>query len=300
MKNLKIYFLLVLSMLLWGFSFVWAKIALETYSPFTIVLFRLFIAVSFIYLFSLVAKIKIKIHSKDLPWFLLLAFFEPFLYFLGELFGLQKVSATTASVIISTIPIFVPIFSFFIFKEKLLLINIFGGAFSFVGVLIIVFNKHLQLEASTEGILLMFLAVFAATGYSLVVKKISEKYNAMSIVFFQNVFAIIGFLPLFIIFDLKEFVNINHNINSIISIVELGIFASSIAFILFAQGIKEIGVSKAGFFSNIIPVFTAVVAFFVLDERLSIFKYLGIFIVILGLFLSQMNSLNLKKKGNKI
>lgn len=296
MKNGKVYIALIIAMVFWGFSFVWAKIALETYSPISVILFRLIVSASAIFIFVKIARIKINLERKDFKLFLLLAFFEPFLYFLGETYGLQLVSATTAAVLISTIPIFVPILVFIIYKEKLSPINIFGSIISFIGILIIIFNKNFSLDASLTGIILMLVAVFAATGYSLVVKNITEKYNPIIIVFFQSSFAIIGFIPLFFIFEFESFLAIEHQANSITAIIQLGIFASSIAFILFAYGIKKIGVSKAGFFSNLIPIFTAIIAFFLLNERLSVAKYLGITIVILGLFLSQINSLKIKIK----
>jgi len=299
MKHTKTYIALIISMIFWGFSFVWSKVALETYLPITIIFFRLIVSSIAIFIFAKISKINLKIQKKHIKLFVLLAFFEPFLYFLGETFGLQKVSATTTAVLISTIPIFVPIFVFFIFKEKLSKINFIGSIISFIGILIIVLNNNFSLDASLSGILLIALAVFAAVGYSLAVKKIAEIYNPVLIVLYQNTIAILLFLPLFLQFDLKAFMNTSQNINSLLAIIELGIFASSIAFILFAYGIKKIGVSKAGFFTNLIPIFTSIIAFFILDEKLSFIKYLGIFIVVSGLFLSQSPSLKTRKLNAK-
>lgn len=296
MKNGKVYIALIISMLLWGFSFILTKIALKTYSPISIILFRLIISAISIYIFVKFSNIKLHIEQKDYKLFALLAFFEPFLYFLGETFGLQRVSATTASVIISTIPIFVPIFAFFIYREKLSTINIFGSIISFVGVLIIILNKNFSLDASLSGILIMMIAVSATIGYSLVVKNVTERYNPIIIVLMQSSMAIFGFLPLFFIFDFNDFIFIKHSANAIYSIITLGIFASSIAFILFAYGIKKIGVSKSGFFSNLIPIFTAIISFIIFKERLSIIKYMGIITVVIGLFLSQINSLKIRFK----
>lgn len=299
MKHKKTYIALTISMILWGFSFVWSKVALETYPPISIVFFRLIVSSISIYTFVKIFRIKFKLKKEDVKMFFLLAFFEPFLYFLGETFGLQEVSATTTSVLISTIPIFVPIFVFIIYKEKLSKINIIGSLVSFIGILFIILNKNFELDASLLGISLIFLAVFAAIGYSLVVKQIAERYNPILIVLYQNTIAIFLFLPIFLFSDFSTFVDIKHNIKSIFAIIELGVFASSIAFILFAYGIKKIGVSKAGFFTNLIPIFTSVIAFFILNEKFSLIKYFGIGIVILGLFLSQLDTKFYKLKKIK-
>jgi drug/metabolite transporter (DMT)-like permease len=71
------------------------------------------------------------------------------------------------------------------------------------------------------------------------------------------------------------------------AILQLTVFASSLAFIFFTYGITHIGVSRANVFTNTIPVFTAVFAWWLLDEPLTANKWAGISIVILGLFVAQ-------------
>jgi drug/metabolite transporter (DMT)-like permease len=68
----------------------------------------------------------------------------------------------------------------------------------------------------------------------------------------------------------------------------LAILASSLAFMLFTYGIKELGIVKANTISNSIPVFTTIFAYFLLDEQLTIINGLGIIIVLTGLLLSQL------------
>jgi drug/metabolite transporter (DMT)-like permease len=80
-------------------------------------------------------------------------------------------------------------------------------------------------------------------------------------------------------------------------IIELSIFASCGAFILFAYSVSHMGITKANVFSNSIPVFTALFSFILLGEKLTAQNILGMTIVIVGLFMSQMNGM--KKKYNK-
>jgi drug/metabolite transporter (DMT)-like permease len=72
-------------------------------------------------------------------------------------------------------------------------------------------------------------------------------------------------------------------------IIELAIFASCPAFILFAWSVKKMGITKANVFSNCIPLFTALFSFIILGEKLTVQNIVGMMIVIAGLFLSQMN-----------
>jgi drug/metabolite transporter (DMT)-like permease len=136
----------------------------------------------------------------------------------------------------------------------------------------------------------MLLAVFCAVGYTLMVKKLTERYNAYSITTYQNIMGTLMFLPLFLVFDLQDFANASHTAKAILNLGYLAIFGSSIAFILFNYSVKTIGATRTETFSNLIPVLTAVFAWFMLGEELGLKKIIGIGVVLAGLFLSQLKS----------
>ncbi len=287
-SNIRVILILSLSMIFWAFSFVWVKQAFTSFEPFTVVFFRLLI--SAIVLFTILKTIKqlTPLKKQDIKWFAILAFFEPFLYFLGESYGLKVVSSTMGAVIVSTIPLFAPIADRFFFKAKITGLNIIGIVISFSGVLIIILEKDLSLNAPLYGILLVFMAVFAAIGYTVVLKKIPLHYNAVSIITYQNAIGVFYFLPLFLIFDIRD-IDINTiSSEAVWAIVQLAIFASSIAFIFFTYSIRIIGITKANAFVNLIPVFTAIFAWWLLDEPLTLKKFIGIGVVIGGVLISQI------------
>lgn len=287
-KSFLIYGSIILAMLFWSFSFVWIKIVYTVYNPITTVVLRL--AISSILLFAIGKGFKRieTIEKKDRMQLLLLAFFEPFLYFMGESFGLKLISSTLGAVIISTIPLFSPVAAYFFHREKISTMGIVGIIISIFGVSVIIFNKDFNLIASPLGIALMFLAVGSALGYSIVLKKLAAKYNPVSLISYQNLLGIIFFLPLFFTFEYQHFIAAKATYEVLIAILELAIFASSLAFICFTYGLNYLGVSKSNIFINTIPVFTAIFAYFVLDELLNFQKMVGITIVISGLFLSQI------------
>jgi drug/metabolite transporter (DMT)-like permease len=72
-----------------------------------------------------------------------------------------------------------------------------------------------------------------------------------------------------------------------LSIILLSVFASCGAFVLFAYSVSHVGISKANIFSNLIPVFTALFAFLIVGDRLTLRNVIGMALVIAGLFLSQ-------------
>ncbi len=283
-----IYGSLVLAMIFWSLTFIWFKIANEVYPPFTIVFLRLVISTVVLLLISWFAGFLQKVKRKDYKWILLMSLFNPFLYFVGESLGLTMVSSTLAAVIIATIPLLVPVGAFFFLNERLNIINIIGMIISYTGVLIVLLKPDFSLAANPVGIGLMFMAVICAVGYTMVVKKLIARYSPYSLTFYQNLIGIFVFIPLVIIFERNVFFKADHEIRAIMSLIYLALFGSTAAFIFYNYGIKKLGASKANVFTNIIPVLTAVFAYFVLREEMTWQKVTGIAIVLAGLFFSQL------------
>ena len=278
----------LLSMIFWSFSFVWVKIAYFAYGPLTVIFFRLIISVGLLFLFSLFVRKLQKLQRKDYKIFILLALFEPFLYFMGESFGLLYVSSTVAAVIVATIPLFAPIAAWYFYKERLSLMNIMGLFLSFLGVCLVILNNDLSFSASPKGVLLEFMAVFAAIGYSIVLRKLAFRYNTFTIITYQNFIGIFMFMPFWLVFESAGFINTPFHWQAFRAIILLSVFASTFAFILFTYSVRTVGINRSNMFVNLIPVFVAILAWFILGDQLTLQKFIGITVVIGGLFLAQI------------
>jgi len=291
-----IYVFLTGAMLCWGLSFVWYKQALVHFGPISLVLSRLIVSLPLLVISSILLKRLKRIDKQDIPIFLLLAFLEPFLYFIGESTGMQYVSSTVASIIIASIPLFTSVLAFFFMSERLSKLNFLGIAVSFLGVLFVIFSDRENMEATYKGVLLMFLAVVGATGYGFIIKKVAHKYNSLTIVSTQNFIGAIYFVPLYFIFEHQDVVSKTWSFDMLRSMVYLAIFASTLAYLGFIQGLRTLGVAKATVFTNFIPVFTAVFAFIILGESFSAGKVIGILLAICGLALTQASRKKAKEK----
>jgi drug/metabolite transporter (DMT)-like permease len=290
-QTFKVYLFAVLSMLFWGLSFVWFKIVVQWYEPITIIFLRLILSGAFMMIFMLVMRSWQVIKRKHLKYFLLLSFTQPFCYFLGESFGLKLVSSTMASVIIATIPLFSPIAAYYLVREKVTVHIIIGIIFSFIGILLMIFNPDLSLNAAPMGIFLLFIAVFAAIAYSVIIRKISHEYNPVTIITYQNLIGAVYFLPLFLVFDFQHFITVKPTHELILAMLQLAFFASTLAYVFYIIAIKGIGVIKANVFANLIPVFTGIFSFFILDEQFTFLKITGMLLVMCGVFVSQLQKL---------
>jgi drug/metabolite transporter (DMT)-like permease len=289
MSLFRVYGAVVLSMIFWSFSFIWFKEANIFFKPITVVFLRLVAAVSLLTTYLFITGKFVKIRREDRRLFFLLALFEPFFYFLGESHGLTYVTPTTGSVIISTIPVIATVGAWLFFRERLSTLNYAGIVLSFLGIIAFVINRDGSLTFSGAGLAFLGLAVISAVGYNLVLSRLVGAYSPVYIVNVQNVIGAVLFLPVFLITDLKDFNPGLITLRSLLPVIELSVFASCGAFILFAFSVRHMGISKANVFTNCIPVFTALFSFVLFGEKLTLQQVAGMLIVITGLFLSQTN-----------
>ena len=299
MQKLKLYGAISLAMLFWSFSFIWTRQAILSFPPITLVTLRLVIASVLLFLVSKAAGKFQVMRREDVKWFLLLAFFEPFLYYIGETYGLTMVESTLASVIISTIPLFAPILAYFLLKEKISIANIAGILVSLSGVFLVIYEPKNGLTTNPWGIVLMFLAVFSAICYTTTLRKISTHYSTFNVIFYQSLVGLFFFIPTFLITDYSTFTFSKVTTQGLFALFMLAVFASVIAFVLFAGVVRKIGVARTNVFVNLIPVFTAILAWWLLDENLTALKFAGIAITVIGLFVSQLGKFKFKLKQIK-
>lgn len=288
MKNPIVHIAAITSMFFWGLTYVWSKFVFETYTPLTTITIRLLLSFLVLYLFLFVSNQFESIRAEHRKLLIASSIFNPFLYFLGEYYGLSMVSATVSAVIISTIPIFTPFVARKFFNERLSLLNIIGLLVSFTGVLFIILKKDLSLNVSGLGISLLVMALFSAVIYSVLVKKLTNIYSPVTIIANQNLIGTLLFLPLFFYFDFTDFIKITPDYITVMSLLMLSIFGSSICYVLYAFVLKRLDLSKANIYTNLIPIFTMITSYLFLDESFSTMKIIGVLIVILGIILSQL------------
>jgi drug/metabolite transporter (DMT)-like permease len=297
--RLAAYVSVILAMIFWGFTFVLYKYANQSFRPTSIVFLRLFVSIFFLFGFALMFGRLMKIRRVDQKWFLIMALFEPFLYFLGEANGMTLVTPTVGAVIISTIPLIIPFGAHLFFGEKLTPFNRVGLVVSFAGVLLVVLNRSGGLSADPKGVLLMLIAVVGAIGYTLVAKKLLDDYNPITITAYQSLYGLLMFLPLFLILDIPDIDPKAISNASLLAVLYLGVVGSGICFILLNIAMRELGAARANIFANIVPVVAALVSFLMLKEPMPAIKILGIGITLIGLFMSQISGLQSKRSLRK-
>ena len=291
-KNWFFYLLLTASAALWGSSFIFTKQLLDVADPVVVICSRVMIAGPvFLLLCLLFFRKDMRIARKDIPTVIAFSCFEPFLYFIFETYSLTRCDASVVSIIVATIPIATAFLSMFYFKENFTKLNMFGVFVSFAGIFLMLFPAFMNASVSILGVILAFGAVGASVGYMFFLKKLPEHYNPVIIITYQNLIGLALFAPLMLIITDLEVVKTQmsalFSAPQLYYLASLAILCSALAFMFYLQGMRHFGVGKANTFTNLIPIVTAVLSFFLLKENFPLYKILGIIIVITGIFLVQ-------------
>lgn len=284
------YIFILTAVVLWGFSFVWTNELIRYDVPiFVFIFIRMVISGALMLIFSkCIGKLQ-KIEGSDLKWFFLMSLFEPFIYFIGESYGLKLTdSATLTAVVIATIPVFTLIVGQIIYKEQLTWMNKAGVLLTLPGVVLFVWDSGGISVKYIYGILFLILAVFGSVGYTTICKKLSDKYNAFTITTYQFVIASLYFLIPFLFLGLPHWNNKFLSIDVIKPLLMLAFFCSCLAFLLYVQSIKNLGMTKSVIFTSLIPAVSAMGAYFAGQEVFNFQQIAGMVIVLAGVISAQI------------
>lgn len=286
------YAAIVFAELCWGLSFIWTQqLAGEQQIPvFVLIFVRMLISALAMVVISLVARKSLRMERSDVKWFLLLAFFEPFLYFLGETFGIKATNSPTLSaLIIALIPIVTMFADMFFYKTKLAAIAKAGVLVTLPGTLLMVLKKDPSTSVYWWGIALLMLAVFASCGYSITVRRLVNRYSALTINTWQFCIGSVFFLPFFLLTRGDFPVGNLFVAPAVGPLLFLAILCSCGAFSCYVFAIKHLGITRACIFSATIPIVSAAASYFMGIETFSWVEMAGIAIVITGVILAQRN-----------
>ena len=292
---------LVVSMIIWSVSGIAIKHALAVLPPFTMIVLRFVPSVLLMLVIGLICRKSSlfalqKLEWKDLPLFLIAGFCQPFLYYLLETFTYDALnSPTIAETLLSTSPLLSPIFAAALLRERVTRHNILGILVSTAGVfaLSLIGSKDYSI-GNYWGILLAFAAVSAAVIDSIMMRKVPAKYTSLTFIFYAQCVSLLFFIPLWFwkegpeaIYNLQFAIDKSQLYVALGCVAYLTVFASVIAFILFCAALRKVGVTQANAFNNIRPAFTALWMFLFFGEHLPVGKWIGMALIIIGLFVCQ-------------
>ena len=288
----------VFAMLCWAGAGIAVKEALVVFSPLTLIVLRFSLAIVLMLLVGVLFRRNEvlglqRVEKRDIPLFVLGGLFQPFLYFIFETYTYQSfASPTIAEAMLSTQPIMAPILAFIILREKVTRNNVVGILISTMGMLLLLLVGANNFALGNPwGVLLAIVTVSMSVGYTIILRRIPTRYSSLSIVFYVQLVALVLFYAVWGVFDRQSLQDtiapLSADLNPVIAVGYLAVFASVTAFILFCYTVRQIGVTRANVFNNVRPVFTALLMWVIFDEQLPIWKWVGIIVIVIGLFISQ-------------
>ena len=279
------YLLILLAIIFWGTSFVATKTVLNEIKPVTIIILRLILASILLTIIALSTKRKFSINFKSHSWIFILALVAVFHLWI-QVTGLQYTTAANTGWIIGTAPVFMAILGFVFYKEKITLLQFLGILVAVAGLLLLIGKGDITNIGLIEnqGDLLVLGSAFTWGVYSMVNKKISLSYSPLMTILYLFLMMAVIIIP----FNLNtETINsvINLSFISWMWILFLGIFCSGVAYVIWAQALRDMESAKVGAFLYFEPLVTVIAAWFFLREEITLLMILSGLLITAGVFI---------------
>ena len=278
---------LTLASLFWGFNAIASRLAIDEISPMSLVSGRwlgVMIILSIICRHQL--SLGFQVFKSNYKWMIVMGLcgFTTFnsLYYISAHYTV----AINLGIVQSTTPAFIMIISMFWLKTRINLKQVTGLLITFIGVSIVVSNGNLasllRLKLNNGDLLLIVACIFYAI-YAVGLRKRPEINDVLLMTFFSYV-AFIGSLPGLII-EITQYSFFFPTFKGLMILSVIIIFPSLLAQILFMKGVKIVGPALSGLYTNLVPIFTSVLAIIVLDEVFHIYHLISLLIIFLGIYI---------------
>lgn len=285
----------LVAQIIFGFSFMFTKIALNFASPLTVIADRYLVAFLALSLIIFITKTKITF-GKNMWKLVLMSVFQPFFYFIFESYGIKLTTSAFSSIMISLIPVVSMICGIFILNEVPSPLQYVFTALSVGGVVIMALAGKTDGTVTVLGILFLFGAVLSSVAYNIASRKISAEFSAFERTFAMTIVGLISFVSIALAENRHNPIEIlSHFVipSYTTAIFYLGFVSSVIAFLLLNFANTYLPVAKTTVFSNITTVVSVIAGIIFLDEKFSIETVVSTALIIVGVWGVQM--LNVKK-----
>lgn len=272
--------------MLWGSSFIAMKVAVNAFPPPLVIFGRMFIGTG---LFALLLRRLryVEYRKGDWRWLVLMAAFEPGLYFLFEAYALKLTSASQAGMVAALLPLMMGAGAFVFLGERPKARTWLGFALAVAGVVWLSTGGESNEHAPNPllGNFLEFLAMTSAVGYMLLLKRLSARYSPWFLTAVQTVCGCVFYLP-----TLALFPEVWHSApptEAVVSVIYLGAVVTIVAYGLYNYGMSKLPASQASSFVNLIPVFAVLLGWSLLGERFTLQQFMAAGLVFAGVCISQ-------------
>ena len=295
-KNNLAYFILILTTIFWSGNFIVGKAA-STYDipPFSLNFYRWFFAGLILFPFTIKELIaKKKYILENIGFFTILGITSITIFNSIVYYSLYYTQVISGILMISTIPVWIIFISSILNIEKTNIFQIIGVIFSLTGVIFIITKADLEIIKNLDfnkGDLSMVVAMFSWAVYSALLKR--KKYEISQVTLLQVVI-ITGLIFLTPIYFIEMYMGnvIVLGIPFVLTLTYVVFFPGLASFFFWIKGISIIGANRAGVFLHLMPIFGAIMAMLIFNERFMFYHLFGAIFIIAGITLSNKKKIN--------
>ena len=282
-KNILYHAIAILTVVIWGTTFVSTKILINTgLSPVEILLYRFVLAY---FCILTVAHKKLWANClKDELLMLLSGICGGSLYFIAENTALGITLASNVSLLICTAPIITALLSCLFNKEVLQKHLLYGSFVALTGVGLVVFNGSVLLQVNPLGDFLTLVAAISWAFYCILLKRLSARYSVLFITRKVFFYGILSLLPYLIFVSPSVHIELLQYPVVYLNLLFLGCIASMLCYLMWNTAVRALGASRTTNYIYIIPLVTFLTSAFFLSEPLSILSLVGAFSIIGGVY----------------
>jgi len=288
MKKFAPYLAGIAMSLIFGFSFMFSKSALSSLQTFELLFLRFFTAAAAMTLLILFKVKKVNYKNKTIKGLLVLAVWQPVLYFILETYGLKYSASSEVGIMMSLIPIIVTMMAAVMLKEKATRKQWIFILFSVIGVVYIVLMEgNSKAPSELKGIVFIMGAVFSGSLFNILSRQASKDFTPFEITYFMMMLGTVVFGGLYLItgFITKDLNLVSKlNFSVITSVLYLGVMSSVVAFLLINYTLSELPASQSAIFANLTTVVSIIAGVFIMHDSFELYKLIGAVIIILGVW----------------
>ena len=290
------YFILVLTTIFWSGNFIVGKAAsIYQIPPFSLNFYRWFFAGLILLPFTYKEILnKKKYIIENISIFIILGVTSITIFNSIVYYSLYYTQVISGILMISTIPVWIIFISTFLNIEKTNIFQIFGVVLSLIGVIFIVTKADLNLIKNlnfNKGDLSMVVAMFSWAIYSALLKRKNFKISQISLLEVVIICGLIFLIPVYFI-ELYFGNKIILGKPFYLTLTYVVIFPGLASFFFWIKGISIIGANRAGIFLHLMPIFGAIMAIVIFDEKFMNYHIFGALFIIVGITLSNKKKLN--------
>lgn len=281
------WLLLLFLSLLWGGAFFLAKVAVTDVHPFALVLFRVSIAASVLFLYLVVTRRAIPKSVTVWKAFFVMGLMNNVIPFSLIFWGQTQIASGLASILNATTPIFTLVLAHLLTQDERINKNrLMGVLVSVIGVVIML--SHSLSDDSNRSILAVLACLGAALSYATAVI-FGRRFKAMKV---EPIGIALGQLScsslimIVIVASLRIPVDISlYSTKSIVSVIILALACTALAYIVFFKLLQSSGANNISLVTILIPVSAVLLGTLILGEQLSRYEYIGMLFISLGLLI---------------